>query len=337
MADSKYTKKISVIIPAYNTARYLKKCVDSVCAQTYPQELMEVLIVDDGSTDDTPVIAQMLSSMHGNVRLIHRPNGGSSAARNTGIAESRGDYIGFVDSDDYIDPRMYETIVKLIDKTGVKIAQVSRDEIGEDGSMLPHVVYPPVKPCVQSTETFLKSLLMHVGDASFCTKLIDRSLLSGKDPFPVGMLNEDFYLLFHLMGETDKVAMTPERYYHVYYRQGSNSRASSNDPEAFPQSYTDIVRASDAAEAFVASRFPELRDFAVRFALVQRLDYLLHIPIAKMTEDNTFYMGVVRYLRTHIKEIRDNPYLDKKQRKYLRLMARAPKLARQVHKRIRRL
>ena len=331
-----FDKKVSVVIPAYNTAPYLEKCVESVCAQTYPKELLEVIIVDDGSTDDTPVIAQMLAKKHENVRFAHQANGGSSSARNHGIALSTGSYIGFVDSDDYIDPRMYETIVKLMEKTGAKIAQASRDEIDEDGSLLPNVVWPPVKPCVQTSETFLKSLLMHSGDASFCTKLTERGLLSGKEPFPVGMLNEDFYLLFHLLGETDKVALTPERYYHVYYRKGSNSRAAAGT-DHFPKSYTDIVKGADAVESFVAKRFPELSGYAVRFALVQRLDYLLHIPISRMTTENRFYNAVVDYLRSHRADIRTNPYLNKKQRQYLTIMARSPKLARKVHRELMRI
>ena len=104
MEKDKMKKKISVVIPVYNTAGYLKKCVDSVRAQSY--ENLEILLVDDGSMDESLRICQELALKDDRIRVFHKVNGGSSSARNYGITKARGAYIGFVDSDDFIAPTM---------------------------------------------------------------------------------------------------------------------------------------------------------------------------------------------------------------------------------------
>ena len=101
-----FDKKISVIIPAYNIEDLLGRCVESVVYQDYPKNLLEIIVVDDGSTDATGKVADELAARFENVTAIHKENGGSSSARNVGIRHASGEYIGFVDSDDYIDSRM---------------------------------------------------------------------------------------------------------------------------------------------------------------------------------------------------------------------------------------
>ena len=118
---------ISVIIPIYNIMDCLPKCVDSVCRQTY--SAMEILLVDDGSTDGTGALCDELAKKDARIRVFHKENGGSSSARNLGIREARGEYLGFVDSDDYVDADMYERLYGAIEKTGMPVAQVGRDEI----------------------------------------------------------------------------------------------------------------------------------------------------------------------------------------------------------------
>lgn len=326
-----YTHTISVIIPAYNVEGLLKKCVDSVASQDYPKELMEIIIVDDGSTDATPQLADELAKEYSNVKVIHKKNGGSSSARNEGLKIAKGEYVGFVDSDDFVSDKMYSTLMDAAEKHDADMVQISRDEIAEDGSRLPDVVAPPQKEAVVKPSEHLRTLLMHTGDASFCTKLTRRSLFTDERRFPDGELNEDFYLMIHMLEEINRLVILPQQYYHVFYRLGSNSRKKKEDRDYFPSVFTDIVRNADVALELVKKNHPELISVAERFGYVQRLDYLLHIPVSKMTRDNDFYMDIVKNIRRNLCSIAANPYLTGKQKVYLWILAPAPRAVRSMH------
>jgi len=123
-------KLISIIVPAYNVAEYLPRCLDSILGQTYTN--LEVILVDDGSTDDTPSICDEYAKKDNRIKVIHRTNGGLSAARNSGLNIATGDYIGFVDSDDYIDLNMYEIMLNNIERFGASIANCGYHEVGND-------------------------------------------------------------------------------------------------------------------------------------------------------------------------------------------------------------
>lgn len=386
--------KITVIIPAYNIENLITRCVESVVKQTYPEELIQILVVDDGSTDDTGRIIDELAEKYSNVTALHEPNGGSSRARNYALSKAEGDYIGFVDSDDYISPFMYEKLVDALIRNNALMAQTGRDEIAEDGSRLPDVVQVPEWETIYTDKGFLKELLMHRGDASFCTKLTSRKLFDideavrrfcgssedssfshvientvdnknvnedtvnegtlnrdtvnegtlNKDTmnrevrlFPEGVLNEDFWLLYHMLPDAGEVVVTTDTGYHVYYRSGSNSRKKATDKDYFPPVFTDIVVNADDVTSFAKDRYPDLTEYTMRFSLVQRLDYLLHIPISKMTDDNGFYQGVCRFVKEHKAEIKENPYLSRRQRLYLRLFTHNPRTIRKVHAFVRRI
>lgn len=324
---------ISVIIPAYNSEDCLERCVKSVCAQTYRD--IEIIIVDDGSTDSTFALAKSLSEEDPRIRVFTQPNAGTSAARNLGLREARGEYIGFVDADDYVEPFMYEKLLST-QTPALKIAQICRDEISADGSPLPMVVTPPESPEVIAPEAFLKELLLHRGDCSMCTKLVHRSLFhldsaEGREEnlFPEGELNEDFKIFIRMLAEVDGVGSLPDIGYHVCYRPGSNSRGG------FSRVYRDIVVNADWVSELVDTHYPELNEYARRFALVQRLDYLMHIPVKEMVRKEgigyTFYASVTDYLRKHRSDIRRNPYLNEDQRKKLMIMSVVPRFARSVH------
>lgn len=334
---SEFNHKISVIIPAYNIEGLLEKCVSSVASQDYPRELMEIIVVNDGSTDGTGEVLDELGKTYDNVKAIHKKNGGSSSARNEGLKLATGDYVGFVDSDDFVSPQMYRTLLEAALRAGADMVQISRDEIAEDGSRLPDVVIPPKKEVTVSPENHLESLLMHTGDASFCTKLTKRSLFTEEMKFPEGELNEDFFLMIHMLEKVNKLVILPQQYYHVFYRTGSNSRKDKADKDYFPSVFTDIVRNADVVLGLVKEKHPGLIKVAERFGYVQRLDYLLHIPISKMTGDNSFYVQVVKRLRGDFFKMLGNSYLTGKQKAYLAVLSIAPRLVRKIHARIRGL
>ena len=317
---------ISIIIPIYNIMDCLEKCVDSCINQTYKNK--EILMVDDGSTDGTGALCDKLQEKDARIRVFHKENGGSSSARNLGIENAKGEYLGFVDSDDFISPTMYEDLINAVLEHQVFIAQISRDEIDASGNKLPDVCIPPEKAFFCSSDEFMKELLMHRGDCSFCTKLVKKDLFADKR-FPVGKLNEDFYLLLQMLKEINGIYILPEQHYHVFYRIGSNTR--KKDKNDFSRVFMDIVENADAASEIVDKHYPDLKEVCIRFGLFQRLDYMLHIPTAQMNSDNEFYVKVKKYLRDHWKDTLWNSYLTKKNKIYLMLLTVAPKMVRVIH------
>lgn len=190
---------ISVIIPVYNTKQYLQSCLDSILAQTYTD--LEILFIDDGSTDGSSELLDAFGAQDGRIRVIHQKNGGVCAARNRGIQEARGDYLSFIDSDDTLEPDMYAVLMSLIRERGVDIAHCSYNRvtagvvkpIGNSGQ-----VYP------QSRTEALRCLLtgrLFVG--SCWTKLYARRLFDVVR-FPSGIrTNEDMLVNFRVFSRAE--------------------------------------------------------------------------------------------------------------------------------------
>lgn len=317
---------ITVIVPVYNISDCLLRCVHSITAQTYKN--LEILLVDDGSTDGSGELCDRLSGEDSRIRVFHKENGGSSSARNVGLDHASGEYIGFVDSDDYIEPDMYERLLRAIIDYGVVTAQIGRDEIDEQGRRLPNICEPPKEPEIWESRDFLRELLLHRGDCSFCTKLLRRELFR-EGRFPERKLNEDFNLLVRILPEIERLVSLPGQGYHVFYRIGSNSRKA--DPENFSRVYKDCVENADMVESMVKED-RELAETALRFAVFQRLEYLLHIPISQMTKDNVTYREIVSYLRKNWAKAMRNPILTGKNKVYHTLFAAAPKGIRKLHR-----
>ena len=107
-------KMISVVVPIYNVSKYLPKCIESILHSTYKN--LEVILVDDGSTDECPTICDDYAKKDSRIKVIHKKNGGLSDARNKGLDIATGEYISFIDSDDYIDADLYESVIKEFDE-----------------------------------------------------------------------------------------------------------------------------------------------------------------------------------------------------------------------------
>lgn len=324
---------ITVIVPVYNILEYLPRCVHSITAQTYQN--LEILLVDDGSTDGTGELCDRLGAEDERIRVFHKENGGSSSARNLGLLYAAGVYIGFVDSDDYIEPDMYEQLLSAMKEYSVGAAQIGRDEIDEQGNRLPNICEPPLQPEIWESRDFLRELLLHKGDCSFCTKLIRRELFQ-EDRFPEQKLNEDFNLLVRMLSRIGRIVSLPKQGYHVFYRIGSNSRKA--DRENFSRVYADSVENADMVRDTVKDlefEDRELEETAFRFGVFQRLEYLLHIPISQMTRNNKTYREIVAYMRRNWAKAMKNPVLTRKNKVYHTLFALAPKGIRKLHRRLR--
>ncbi len=320
------TPLVSVIVPVYNIKEYLPRCVASICNQTYSD--LEIFLVDDGSTDGTGALCDTLALEDERIRVFHKKNGGSSSARNLGISHAKGQFLGFVDSDDYIEPWMYERLVKGQKESGAKIVQIGRDEVDEAGNQLPNICEPPERDVFISSKEFMNELLMHRGDCSFCTKLVDRTLFDDYR-FPIGVLNEDFHILVQMLTKVDGLLSLSGQGYHVFYRIGSNTR--KQDKKDFSRVYQDNVDNADMVYHIVKEHFSDLMEVAERFGFFQRLDYLLHIPMEQMEKNNIIYRNIYQYLRKHTGNVLTNNYLTKKNKVYLLLLTIAPKTVRKLH------
>lgn len=318
---------ISVIVPVYNIMDYLPRCVQSLKQQSY--ENLEILLVDDGSTDGTGRLCDELAAGDGRIRALHKENGGTSSARNLGIEEAKGEFLGFVDSDDYIEPDMYARLCETIRGKEDWLVQVGRDEVDEQGGQLPGICEIPEEEQSFAAVDFLRELLLHRGDCSFCTKLVPRRLL-GEDRFPEKELNEDFHLMIRLLQRTRGVVSLPVCGYHVFYRLGSNTRRKQEND--FSRVFADNVNNADMVLGLVEKRYPELRPVAVRFGLYQRLDYLLHIPVGQMRRDHGQYRAIVGFLRRHVRDTVRSPYLTARNKLYLLALTAAPKTVRRLHR-----
>ena len=214
---------LSVIVPVYNVEDYLVECIDSIIAQSYKN--LEIILVDDGSTDNSGIICDSYLSIDSRVKVIHQSNRGLSAARNSGIDISQGEYIGFVDSDDYIHPEMYNRLLMDIINNNILLSfcQFKRFKDGEkvERSSLSN-----------NTELFSPHDVIYeslVGEKWWeaWTKLYHRSLFSSLR-FPEGRTNEDYAIMMYVYDLCDKVAINWNQLYFYRLRAGSITTSSIN-------------------------------------------------------------------------------------------------------------
>lgn len=208
---------ISIIVPVYNVEKYLEKCLDSLVNQTYKN--IEIIVVDDGSTDSSGLIAEQYSSMYENVNVIHTENGGLSAARNVGINCADGEYIAFVDSDDWVDCNTYEILLGLINKGQYDF--VSFGLLKEFGTETQHIVIADDFEVYNKKEIFCEILDDNSVAGYAWNKLIKQSVI-GDERFDESLLScEDIDFCVRIAAKSQNVIHTKSNFYH--YRQRIDS------------------------------------------------------------------------------------------------------------------
>ena len=223
---------LSIIVPVYDVERYLPKCIDSILAQTFTD--FELILVDDGSPDNCPALCDAAAAKDARIRVLHQKNGGLSAARNAGLDVARGEWIGFVDSDDYIAPEMYETLYKAVQSTGADLALCDYVKVDETGALCTqtHVAVP--QKSLTGRELLQKAYWTTVQIA--CNKLYHRTIFA-QLRYPVGKLNEDFFVIPEICLNTQKAVVVPDVLYY-YVQRGDSIMGKSR-----------TLRHYDAAEA----------------------------------------------------------------------------------------
>lgn len=220
--------KISVIVPVYNVQKYLKACIKSILNQTFTD--IEIILVDDGSTDDSGKICDYFKKNSRSIRVIHKKNGGLSEARNEGLKLAQGEYVGFVDSDDIIRKDMYEVLYNLCIENCAEISSCSfkrfeyNYEISNDKIENKNI---KIKTYIKNNiiEAYYRGELNSV---SSCNKLYRRRLFDNI-LFPKNRIYEDASTTYKLLLNANKLVETDEDLYFYRLREGSITNCSFND------------------------------------------------------------------------------------------------------------
>ncbi|MCR5809453.1 MAG: glycosyltransferase [Clostridiales bacterium] len=216
--------RLSVIVPVYNVEAYLPACIDSILKQTIDD--LEVILIDDGSPDRCGKICDTYAERDRRIKVIHQSNHGVSNARNAGLRISRGDYIGFVDPDDLVDPEMFEAMMNAAEAEGAQIAICGFAYCSEDGE--PVRTEPVPKGVVSQRELILSIYGMpNIYHGSMCNKIFSREALKDLSYDESVAVGEDWLLLYDCYEHSEKAVALQECYYTVRIRSGSATRKAS--------------------------------------------------------------------------------------------------------------
>lgn len=263
---------VNIIVPIYGVEDYLPRCIESLLAQTYQD--IRIILVDDASPDQCPQLCDDYAKTHQQIVTIHRLNGGQSAARNSALdyvwsldSEQRGEYIAFVDPDDWVEPNYIETLIKLICSTKADVAQTGH-----------YISYSPTREkskdpqntkAVLTREQALESVCRNgIWDVTVWNKLYNLNVFQTLR-FPEGKLYEDTAIahLIVAQGNSFAVDMTPT--YHYVQRYTSTANGTT-----WKDSKLDFLEAGDALADWVEARYPLLKSAATEKRVFVRLSTL---------------------------------------------------------------
>lgn len=266
---------ISVIVPVYNVEEYLPRCVDSILAQTY--ENLEIILVDDGTKDNAGLICDQYAQKDARIKVIHKTNGGLSSARNAGIDIAQGDYLAFVDSDDWIEPDAYEVMLTAARKYDVKLVCAGRyDMDGEQGEKITGLC-PEKEEVISGAELVRRMFTWNHIDSAAWDKLYHRDLFR-EIRYPVGRVCEDVPTTYKIALDAGNVAMYPKPIYNYFHRPGSITMSSISEKTFHFSQHTAAVYAD------IREHYPEITD-AARYLRVRSLYHIL--ITLDLTDDQT--------------------------------------------------
>ena len=227
-------------MPIYNVERYLEECIESILSQTYSN--IEVVLVDDGSTDNCPAICDRYAAGNDRVKSVHRENGGLSAARNTGVKACDGDYVGFIDSDDYISPVFYEALYRAIKQSGVEMAAMRYGVDFFDGEE--HELGRDIEDASEyellGEEQYQEEILYQKSWAGAVWRLYSRDLAE-KIYFPEGLYYEDDETAYRFAHGCGKVAVLKATDLYAYRQRPTSIMRGAFNPKKM-ESCLEITR-----------------------------------------------------------------------------------------------
>ena len=208
---------ISMIVPIYKVEPYLDRCVGSIMAQTY--ENLEIILVDDGSPDNCPAMCDAWAAKDSRIRVIHKENGGLSDARNAGLAVATGEYISFIDSDDYIAPEFVAKLYEAMTQTGADVAECATAYVDEDGNILRNRNAAPIAE-MDKLEALRRLVLEDGIYQTVWNKLYRRTVIDGI-LFEKGKHHEDDFWTYQIFDRIGKLAVVERPMYYYLQRSGS--------------------------------------------------------------------------------------------------------------------
>ena len=303
--------KISVVIPVYNTAKYLTKCINSVLNQTYKN--LEVILVNDGSTDESANICDKFSNRDNRIKVMHIKNSGPSHARNIGMEVSTGQFIGFVDSDDFLEKDMYETLLNLIQDYEADIAGCSFYRI-LDNKIIPSYYSGKIRQF--DTVSALEELIRSRGlNSNVWNKIYKKDLIKNIK-YPLNMHAEDVMFNFKVFAQAKKLAYIdiPKYYYLIRPAgiMGSLCRYKKMD------CYYIFLERLD----FISRRFPSLFNLTQEKFYRSLLEWYKTIKNNKQKiDDNKKKRDLIKnYIKSNYRSLYSNPLIDWKNKILLKML-----------------
>lgn len=258
-------KKVSVIVPIYNSEEYLPMCIESILNQTYRN--LEVVLVDDGSKDDSLRVCNEYAGLDDRIKVIHQENRGVSAARNQGLDHMVGDYFTFVDSDDALYPNAVEFLVRDIMEYAADMVSAVKTLVDSRGTA--RSPYDDGKIYVYEGKESLKRSLMYDRQTnSACAKLFAKEMFSDVRFAEGHSINEDGYFLFECYAKKPKVVQHNVSIYRYNIRENSNSRFG------FSPKFFDMIYFSDLKMQYIQENFPDLMELAKDMEVSTHLFFL---------------------------------------------------------------
>lgn len=274
---------ISVIVPVYNVEKYLPQCIDSILNQT--EKNLEIILVDDGSLDNSGKICDEFSKKDDRIIVIHKKNNGLSSARNAGLEIARGNYIGFVDSDDWLDKTMYEVLLKLLKENNSDISCCDFFKTANSNDSIPHIDNEIINSYnnIESLNNFYNGLYTQTVVA--WNKLYKRELF--KDiSYPVGKIHEDEGTTYKLYYKANKITYTNRPLY--YYRITPNSITTSK----FNKKRLDIIDVYDEKVKFIKNiNNEEIYSKTLKWYLFKLIN--CYFECSNNIENNTEYLTLI--------------------------------------------
>lgn len=299
---------ISVIVPVYNVEQYLPKCIDSILAQTY--ENLEIILVEDGTKDSSGIICDDYAAKDTRIRVIHKPNGGLSSARNAGMEIARGEYFGFVDSDDWIEPEMYENLMAVSQKYDADVVCGGRYDV--DGATRERTtgLCPVKEECIDPMEMLGRVFIWDNCDSAAWDKLYRRHIFA-ETKYPLGVYSEDVACFYKLMEAADRVALCPKPMYNYLHRQNSITTSKLSEKTFHYPSHTAVIY------PYILEHHPEIAKQA-RYLRVRGIAHaMLSIDLAGKEAWETYgdyYRSQKKELRGHVPFLLTSPYHNPKER-----------------------
>ena len=311
-----YRPLVSIVVPIYNTKKYLHICIESILSQTYHN--LEIILVDDGSTDDSDKLIDNFAKTDKRIKTIHQKNAGLSSARNTGLKNATGEYVTFIDSDDYIDLKMVEHMVNALNDTQASIICCSFKEIYPSGKTIGFSHNHQAQTF--STANALKAMLKEQGFMVSATMKLFPTSYFKNIKFPEGKLHEDIGTTYKLILQAPKITFIPnEDYIYVHHE---NSIINKFDDRKF-----DLIELTDQMCDDIDKKYPNLKNTTNERRMRARFSILRQIPLKHpRTKELT------NYLKNHQNYITKNPEATKIDKLALKLTLANPKLLQTTYK-----